>query len=115
MDNQETANLLNQILSTVASSQATVIINIYSSTPPKPDISSVAAATDAEAASILGIPHARKYGEVRRYIEERKRFDGAFKQLCETLSRVDLCRHLTALFGWEVESQQLGRNLNRNR
>lgn len=29
MDNQETTNLLNQILSTVASSQATVIINIF--------------------------------------------------------------------------------------
>ena len=114
MDNPEIANLLNQILSSVANSPATVIINIYSY-PPKPNSSSVAAATDAEAASILGIPHARKYGEVRRYIEERKRFDSDFKQYCETHSRVELCRLLTTLFGWEVNCQQLGRNLNRNR
>ena len=113
MDNPEVANLLDYILNRVANSQATIIINIYSY-PPKPDIASVATTTDAEATSILGTPHKNKYGEVRQYIEERKRFDHEFKRYCETHSRVELCRRLTALFGWEVDDHRLGRNINRH-
>ena len=114
MDNPEVANLLDRILSTAAGSGSLLIINIFSSTIPKPNTSSVATTTDAEATSILGTPHKNKYGEVRQYIEERKRFDHEFKRYCETHSRVELCRRLTALFGWEVDDHRLGRNINRH-
>ena len=113
MDNPEVINLLDHIFNQVANSNATAIINIISSTPPKPDTASVAATTDAEAASILGIPQERKYSQVRRYIHERCRFDPEFKHRVEDSSRVELCTFLTQRFGWVVDPNSLGKNMNR--
>lgn len=64
---------------------------------------------------ILPIPHEGKYSEVRRYIEERKRFDEEFKTFVETHSRVALCKRLSTEFGWTIDHYALGRNINRNR
>ena len=64
---------------------------------------------------ILGIPHEGKYTEVRRYIEERKRFDEEFKTYCNNQTLRDLCNRLTKEFGWFVDEHSLGANLNRNR
>ena len=64
---------------------------------------------------ILPIPHEGKYSEVRRYIEERKRFDEEFKTFVETHSRVELCIRLSNEFGWDVDDHHLGVNINRNR
>ena len=64
---------------------------------------------------ILPIPHEGKYSEVRRYIEERKRFDEEFKTFCLNHSLRDLCTRLTNEFGWFVDEHSLGANLNRNR
>lgn len=117
LDNPEIAYLLSQILSTVAHSTATLVINIFSSPALTNSQTSGSSSSDedAYAASILGIPHERKYNEVRIYINERARFDAAFKNFFETHSRVELCQRLSVLFDWTVEAQQLGRNMNRNR
>ncbi|MBO7458605.1 MAG: hypothetical protein J6T80_05055 [Paludibacteraceae bacterium] len=64
---------------------------------------------------ILPIPPEGKYSDVRRYIEERKRFDEEFKAYVETHSRVALCKRLSEEFGWTVDHYALGRNINRNR
>lgn len=68
-----------------------------------------------EAEQVLGIPHEGKYTEVRRYIEERKRFDEEFKTFCQERSLRELCKRLTNEFGWFVDEHSLGANLNRNR
>lgn len=60
-------------------------------------------AEDIESEPILPIPGKRKYTEVRRYIEERCRFDEEFRHYVETHSRVDLCMRLTDEFGWDVD------------
>ena len=65
--------------------------------------------------AVLPIPRERKYSEVRRYIEERKRFDEEFKNFCINRSLRDLCNRLTKEFGWFVDEHSLGANLNRNR
>ena len=65
--------------------------------------------------SILPIPKENKYTEVRRYIEERKRFDEEFKTFCINHSLRDLCARLTREFGWLVDENSLQKNLNRNR
>lgn len=65
--------------------------------------------------SYITIPEEGKYTEVRRYIEERKLNDAAFKIYCETHSRTDLCQRLSREFGWVVDDHSLGRNINRNR
>ena len=64
---------------------------------------------------ILPIPPEGKYGKVREYIQERCRFDKDFKAFIETHSRVELCERLTKEFGWLVDDNSLGRNINRNR
>ena len=110
LDNQEIANLLSQILSTVAHSTATLIINIFSS--PTTDVRS---SPDISLESILEIPQEGKYSQVRRYIQERCRFDPDFKQFINNSSRVEICRKLTQLFEWYVDDKSLGRNLNRHR
>ena len=66
------------------------------------------------AEDILGIPHEGKYSEVRRYIEERKRFDEEFKTFCNDRTLRDLCNRLTKEFGWFVDENSLQRNLNRD-
>lgn len=65
--------------------------------------------------TILPIPNKGKYTEVRRYIEERKRFDEEFKTYCTNHSLRDLCARLTHEFGWFVDEHSLGSNINRNR
>lgn len=67
------------------------------------------------AEDILGIPRENKYTEVRRYIEERKRFDPEFSNYCRDHSLRSLCERLTKEFGWFVDEHSLGANLNRNR
>lgn len=64
---------------------------------------------------ILPTPHEGKYTEVRKYIEERKRFDEEFKTFCVNHSLRDLCSRLTNEFGWFVDENSLQRNINRNR
>ncbi len=64
---------------------------------------------------ILGIPHEGKYTEVRKYIEDRIRFDEEFREFVENNSRVALCKRLSEEFGWTVDQYALGRNINRNR
>ena len=65
--------------------------------------------------SILDIPQEGKYSQVRRYIQERCRFDPEFKRFIDNSSRVEICRRLTRLFGWYVDDKSLGKNLNRHR
>ncbi len=77
---------------------------------PKPSNEAPVAPCD-----ILPIPHEGKYTEVRRYIEERKRFDEEFKSFCNNRSLRDLCGRLTEEFGWFVDENSLQKNLNRNR
>ena len=64
---------------------------------------------------ILPIPLEGKYSEVRRYIEERVRFDEEFRTFVANKSRVALCKRLSDEFGWTVDHYALGRNINRNR
>jgi hypothetical protein len=64
---------------------------------------------------VLETPREGKYTEVRRYIEERKRFDEEFKTFCVNHSLRDLCTRLTNEFGWFVDENSLQRNINRNR
>ena len=64
---------------------------------------------------ILPIPREGKYSEVRRYIEERKRFDKEFRSFVDNHSLRDLCKRLTEEFGWFVDEHSLGANMNRNR
>lgn len=80
------------------------------------DTGAPVAPNDARSAKdILPIPHEGKYSEVRRYIEERKRFDEEFKTYMENNSLRDLCTRLTNEFGWFVDENSLQKNLNRNR
>ena len=112
LDNPEIANLLSQILSTVAHSTATLVINIFSS--PTADVGS-SPTLDISLESILETPQEGKYSQVRQYIQERCRFDPEFKQFINNSSRVEICRKLTQLFEWYVDDKSLGRNINRHR
>lgn len=69
----------------------------------------------ADFENILPIPRKGKYSEVRRYVEERCKFDKEFKTFVERHSRVELCIRLTDEFGWDVDEHALGVNMNRNR
>lgn len=75
------------------------------------------AAPDGEVAAkdILPIPPEGNYTAVRKYIEERVRFDDEFRTFVANKSRVDLCKRLSDEFGWTVDHYALGRNINRNR
>jgi hypothetical protein len=68
-----------------------------------------------EKEEILGVPEKGNYGQVRRYIKERCRFDDEFRQYVSSHSRVALCIRLTDEFGWDVDEHSLGVNMNRNR
>ncbi|MBO4690580.1 MAG: hypothetical protein J5621_06860 [Paludibacteraceae bacterium] len=65
--------------------------------------------------TVLPIPQEGKYTEVRKYIEERKRYDQTFKEYCLNHTLRDLCNELSRAFGWLVDENSLGRNINRNR
>ena len=69
--------------------------------------------SDINLESILDTPKEGKYSQVRRYIQERCRFDPEFKHRVEESSRVELCVFLTHLFGWVVDPNSLGKNMNR--
>ena len=93
-------------------------VNIYSNEHEHCSLSDAAAQPNDEPTApndILPIPHEGKYSEVRRYIEERKRFDEEFKSFCNNRSLRDLCGRLTEEFGWFVDENSLQKNLNRNR
>jgi hypothetical protein len=87
--------------------------NIYAlPDAPKPE-AKAPSSTSAEA--LLGIPAEGKYTDVRKYIEERCRFDEEFKRFCAQNTRVALCQRLSSEFGWTVDHYALGRNINRKR
>jgi len=95
-------------------------VTIHNECEQSPNDANVAndgnAANEAKSANdILPIPRENRYTEVRRYIEERKRFDAEFKTFCDNHSLRDLCKRLTNEFGWFVDEHSLGANLNRNR
>ena len=79
----------------------------------QPDTSPMA--QDSPSECILPIPKEGKYTEVRKYIQERSRFDDEFRRTVEKCTRVELCIYLTDLFGWDVDPHHLGVNMNRNR
>lgn len=62
---------------------------------------------------IIGIPRPNKYSEVRRHILERIRFDDEFRKFYDDASRVDLCQRLSDEFGWDLDPNSLGKNMNR--
>ena len=86
--------------------------HVYTGNPDKEQTHEV---EDVDFESVLDIPREGKYTEVRRYIEERKRFDAEFKNYCAEHSLRDLCHRLTNEFGWFVDENSLQKNLNRNR
>ena len=85
--------------------------HVHTNTPSAPTPHEV---EDVAFESVLDIPREGKYTEVRRYIEERKRFDTEFKSYCAEHSLRDLCHRLTNEFGWFVDENSLQRNLNRD-
>ena len=54
------------------------------------------------------------YNAVRIYVEERKKHDEVFRLYCQTHSRKQLCERLSDEFGWEVNVDSYGKNVNRN-
>ena len=60
------------------------------------------------------IPREGDYNAVRLYIEERKKYDEAFRDYCLHHNRRELCGFLTKEFGWFVDDKSLGRNIQRN-
>lgn len=88
--------------------------NVYWSDNEKPEIGVPDAKPQIDSATILPLPHENNYSEVRKYIEERKRFDEDFKTFCLNHTLRDLCSKLTDIFGWYVEENSLGKNLNRH-
>ena len=101
----------NYIASQTIGTQILHADRVYTNTPNAPTPHEV---EDVAFESVLDIPHEGKYTEVRRYIEERKRFDAEFKRYCAEHSLRDLCNRLTNEFGWFVDENSLQRNLNRD-
>lgn len=62
---------------------------------------------------ILGIPKPNKYSEVRRHILERLKFDEEFREFYADATRVELCQRLSEEFGWFLDPNSLGKNMNR--
>ena len=62
---------------------------------------------------ILGIPKPNRYSEVRRHILERLRFDDEFREFYADATRVELCQRLSKEFGWYLDPNSLGKNMNR--
>lgn len=61
------------------------------------------------------IPQPNKYTQVRIYINERQKYDEEFRNFYHTHTLRDFCSALSKLFGWHVDENSLGKNLNRNR
>ena len=62
---------------------------------------------------ILSVPPKNKYSDVRRHIIERLRFDEEFRKFYNEASRVELCQRLSDEFGWDLDPNSLGKNMNR--
>ena len=88
--------------------------NVYWSDSEKPEIGLPETAAQIDPATVLAIPNEGKYSEVRRYIEERVRFDEEFKRLYNDKPLTEFCSTLTKIFGWFVDENSLRRNLNRH-
>ena len=56
-----------------------------------------------------------RYSAVREYIKERSRYDHEFKNYVELVTRTELCQQLSAMFGWVVNENSLGKNMRRER
>ena len=65
--------------------------------------------------NILSCPEENNYVQVRDYILERCRYDQSFASYYTTHTRVQLCEQLSALFGWVVDANSLGKRLNYNK
>ena len=62
--------------------------------------------------TILPCPTPNNYAGTRDYILERIKYDPAFKAYYESHTRVNLCEQLTAMFGWVVDQNHLGKRMN---
>ena len=60
---------------------------------------------------ILPCPPENNYVEVCKYIAERCRYDKDFKTYYDSNTRVRLCEQLTAMFGWVVSPNHLGKRI----
>ena len=58
---------------------------------------------------------ANPYTAVRQYIADRCKYDANFRNYVEEHTRTDLCRQLSAMFGWTVDENALGKNERRKR
>ena len=61
--------------------------------------------------NILSCPPKNNYVAVCDYIEERCRYDEPFYTYYKSHTRVRLCEQLTAMFGWMVEPNHLGKRI----
>lgn len=61
---------------------------------------------------VLECPKPNCYAATRDYIYERCRYDQQFKDYFESHKRIDFCNQLTAMFGWIVDANALGKRLN---
>lgn len=59
-------------------------------------------------------PREGDYNSVREYVEERKKYDPIFLDYCKSHNRTQLCERLTDEFGWNVNVDSYGKNVNRN-
>ena len=58
---------------------------------------------------VLPCPPENNYVEVCNYINERRKYDKEFDTYYSAQTRVQLCRQLTAIFGWFVDENALGK------
>lgn len=89
--------------------------NYYGASPAENDSSSTCSSPKPEKTwrEILGVPKPNKYSEVRRHILERLKFDDEFREFYADATRVELCQRLTNEFGWDLDPNSLGKNMNR--
>lgn len=62
--------------------------------------------------TVLPCPSENNYVEVCDYIAERCRYDHPFAAYYHSRTRVQLCEQLTAIFGWYVDPNHLGKRIN---
>ena len=65
--------------------------------------------------NVLSCPRENNYVEVCDYIVERCRYDEPFRTFYKTRTRVQLCEQLTAIFGWYVNPNHLGKRLKKSK
>ena len=59
-------------------------------------------------------PEQGDYNAVREYVERRKVQDDVFKIYCKNHTRRELCDRLTDEFGWVVDANSYGKNIQRH-